>query len=146
MLLYLSLLLPLIGGGAMALIKFRSSKERLIYTEAVVGVTSILVWIMLLTRTDETLTLYHMTDVFTLSFKVDGLSCVFAGLVATLWPLATLYGFEYMKHEHNENSFFAWYTMTYGVTLGIATAANLFTMYVSFLCVTRGMVIIVRHS
>ena len=26
---------------------------------------------------------------------------VFAGLVSTLWPLATLYSFPYMEHEHN---------------------------------------------
>ena len=146
MLLYLTLLLPLIGGGAMALIKFRSSKERLIYTEIIVGLTSIFTWIMLLTRTDETLVLCHMTDVFTLSFKVDGMSCVFAGLVAILWPLATLYGFEYMKHEHNEHSFFCWYTMTYGVTLGIALAANLFTMYVFYECLTMITMPLVIHK
>ena len=146
MLLYLTLLLPLIGGGLMALIKFRSSRERLIYTEAVVGVTSILTWIMLLTRTNETQVLCHLTDLFTLSFKVDGMGCVFAGLVAVLWPLATLYGFEYMKHEHNENSFFSWYTMTYGITLAIALSANLFTMYVFYECLTLITMPLVIHK
>ena len=55
-----------------------------------------------------------------ISFKLDGLGRVFGGLVAFLWPLSTLYAFEYMAHEGGENHFFGFYLLRYAVTLGIA--------------------------
>ena len=64
--------------------------------------------------------------------KLDSMGSVFAGLVAFLWPLATLYAFEYMKHEERKNTFFAFYTMTYGITMGIALAGNLVTLYLFY--------------
>ena len=94
MLLYLTLLLPLVGGAVLPLFRFKSVKSRGIYVEAVVLATTALVWTLLLNRTEETFVLYHMTDALALSFKVDGLSCVFTGLVSFLWPLASLYGFD----------------------------------------------------
>ena len=146
MLLYLTLLLPLVGGAMLPLFRFKSVKSRGIYVEAVVLATTALVWTLLLNRTEETFVLYHMTDALALSFKVDGLSCVFTGLVSFLWPLASLYGFEYMTHEERPNTFFAYYTMTYGVTLAIATAANLFTLYVFYECLTMITLPLVIHK
>ena len=35
---------------------------------------------------------------------------------------------KFLKEEH-EKIFFLFYTMTYGITLGIALSANLLTMY-----------------
>jgi len=52
--------------------------------------------------------------------------------VAFLWPLATLYSFEYMKHEERKDTFFAFYVMTYGITMGIAFAGNLTTLYLFY--------------
>ncbi len=146
MLLYLMLLLPIIGGAILPLFRFKTVKSRGLYVEAVVLATSVLVWISLLNRTDATYVLYHMTDTLALSFKVDGMSCVFAGLISLLWPLASLYGFEYMTHEERPNSFFAFYTMTYGVTLAIAMAANLFTLYVFYECLTMITLPLVVHK
>ena len=57
---------------------------------------------------------------------------VFAGLIAFLWPLATLYALEYMRKEQRKSEFFAYYTMTYGVTAGVALAGNLLTMYLFY--------------
>lgn len=75
---------------------------------------------------------------------------VFAGLVATLWPLATLYSFPYMEHEHNgrvhENIFYMFYTATYGVTLGIAMSGNLLTMYCFYELLTLVTVPLVMHT
>ena len=46
--------------------------------------------------------------------------------------MATLYAFEYMEHLGKENTFFAFYTMTFGVTTGIAFAGNLMTLYMFY--------------
>ena len=65
-------------------------------------------------------TLFRLFGNLTVMFKLDRMGSVFAGLIAFLWPLATLYAFEYMKEEPRRPGFFAYYTMTYGVTAGIA--------------------------
>lgn len=84
-------------------------------------------------------------DNFSLVLRVDGLSAVFAAIVAVLWPITDLYAFEYMQHEEGQNRFFAFFTMTYGVVLGIAFAANLFTMYLFYEMLTLCTLPLVMH-
>jgi len=71
---------------------------------------------------------------------------VFLGLMAFLWPLAALYASEYMEHEEREDSFFSFYTMTYGVMILFCCARNLFTMYVLFECITLVTLPLVWHK
>lgn len=79
-------------------------------------------------------------------FRLDGLGKVFAGLIAFLWPFATLYAFEYMRHGERENTFFAYYTMTYGVTAGIAFAGNMVTLYLFYELLTLATFPLVLHT
>ena len=149
MLLYLTLLLPLLGGAVLPLFRFDSVKKRGIYVEAVVIATSILTWVLLLTRTETRFTLlhlYHMEGALDLSFRVDGMACVFAGLVSLLWPIASLYAFEYMQHEERPNTFFSFYTLSYAITLAVAMSANLFTLYIFYECLTLITLPLVMHK
>ena len=146
MLLFLTIALPMLGGAAMGLMRFSSAKSRGIYVETIVLATSILTWVLLLTRTDTTYVLCHMNSELALAFRVDGMSCIFAGLVSILWPLASLYGFEYMQHEERPNTFFSYYTMSYAVTLAVAFSANLFSLYVFYECLTLITLPLVIHK
>ena len=146
MLIILTLLAPLLGGAAMSFLRFQSGKARAIYVESVVCLTSLMVLSLLLTRTQETLVLYYLIDKLPLAFRLDGPACLFAGLVALLWPIASLYAFEYMKHEERENSFLCWYTMSYAATLAVAFSANLFTLYVFYECLTLVTLPLVIHK
>ena len=146
MLILLTLLVPLLGGALLGVLRPQSSRVRALYVEAVVITTSILVWSVLLSATNEPFVLYHLTDALPLTFRVDGMSRVFAGLVSLLWPIASLYGFEYMKHEERETPFFMWYTMSYAATLAIAFAGNLFTLYVFYECLTLVTLPLVIHK
>ena len=110
-LLALTLLVPLAGGLLLPLLKLEG-KQRNWYVEAVTLLTSVLALILCFTRPEGTLTLLKMTDAFSLTLRVDGLSLVFTGLIAFLWPLATLYAFEYMHHESRETPFFTYYTLS----------------------------------
>ena len=80
------------------------------------------------------------------SFRLDGLGRVFSGLVAFLWPLATLYAFEYMRHEGGENTFFGFYLLSYSVTLGIAFAEDLMTLYIFYELLTLSTLFLVMHG
>ena len=146
MLILLTLLVPLVGGALLGVIRPKTNRTRAWYVEAVVIATSILVWTVLLSDSGEPFILYHLTDALPLTFRVDGMSRVFAGLVSLLWPLASLYGFEYMHHEERENAFFMWYTMSYAATLAIAFAGNLFTLYIFYECLTLVTLPLVIHK
>ena len=138
--------LPIVGAVAIGLLPFRSRKQMLCCIEAVVLATSAIVGAVLLGGNTETFHVVHFINDLSISFKVDGLSMVFAGLIALLWPLATLYAFEYMAHEAREKAFFLFYTMTYGVTLGIAFASDMMTMYFFYELLTLVTVPLVMHT
>lgn len=141
-----TLLVPLLGALALPLCRFESRRKRAWYVEAVTLLTSLLAGALCFTQPRGTLTLFKMADRFTLALRVDGMSLVFTGLIAFLWPLATLYAFEYMKHENRENAFFTYYTLSYVATLGISMAANLFTLYVFYECLTLATLPLVTHK
>ena len=117
-----------------------------VFLESAVILNSILVWYLLLHHSDSTFLLAHFTGDLSICFKVDGMGMVFAGLVSALWPFATLYAFEYMTKEEHEKIFFLFYTMTYGITLGIALSANLLTMYFFYELLTLVTVPLVMHT
>lgn len=142
----LVILIPFIAGILVPVIPFGKRWQKELFLEAAVVLNSILVWYLLLHHSDSTFLLAHFTGNLNISFRVDGVSMVFAGLVSALWPFATLYAFEYMTKEKNENVFFLFYTLTYGVTLGIALAANLLTMYFFYELLTLVTVPLVMHT
>lgn len=140
------ILIPFITGILVPVIPFGKRWQKELFLEAAVILNSVLVWYLLLHHSDSTFLLAHFTGDLSISFRVDGMSMVFAGLVSALWPFATLYAFEYMTKEEHENVFFLFYTLTYGVTLGIALAANLLTMYFFYELLTLVTVPLVMHT
>lgn len=142
----ITILLPILGSILIPLVKFSSRKIKCIYTEALVVINSILVYLTIFTDSNVVCEVIHFTGDLSISFVMDGLSMVFAGLVAFLWPLATLYSFEYMKKEEHENTFFMFFVMTYGVTLGIAMAEDYITMYCFYEFLTIVTVPLVMHT
>lgn len=141
-----AILLPILGSIAVPLIPWKRRGVMLFYLEALVLVTSVLTWVLLFNRPAEIFQVVHFTGNLTIAFKIDGLSLAFAGLISALWPFATMYAFEYMKHEEREKTFFMFYTMTYGVTLGISMAGNLLTMYFFYELLTLVTVPLVMHT
>ncbi|MDE6421523.1 MAG: proton-conducting membrane transporter, partial [Lachnospiraceae bacterium] len=133
--LFIAIMIPLAGGALILVLPFKKRRQFEIYTETVVLITSILFLFLLTKKPTGTFTLVRFVHHLTISFRLDGMSMVFGGLISGLWPFATLYAFEYMRHEENNlgewhaRRFFAFYTMTFSITLGIALADNLLTMY-----------------
>lgn len=142
----LVILIPFIAGILVPLLPFQKRRHMEIFLECAIILNSILVWYLLLHRPDSTFLLAHFTGNLSICFQVDGLGMVFAGLVSALWPFATLYAFEYMTKEEHEKIFFLFYTVTYGVTLGIALSANLLTMYFFYELLTLVTVPLVMHT
>lgn len=140
------ILLPIVTGVLVPLLPFKQRKHMEIFLESLVILNGFLVFYLLFNRPEEIFTLAKFTGNLSITFKIDGMSMVFAGLVAALWPFATLYAFEYMTKEKYEKIFFMFYTMTYGVTLGIALAGNLLTLYFFYELLTLVTVPLVMHT
>ena len=77
---------------------------------------------------------------------MDGAAKLFAGLSASLWPFTMVYAWDYMKHEGHKPMFWAFFTASFGVTLGIAFAANMMTMYLFYELLTLATIPLVMHA
>ncbi len=144
--LLLPLFLPIIGGAALGIIKPHSRRVMEITVMTVTLLTSACVALILAVRPDGEAMILQLAESLSVKFFLDGSSCVFAGLVALLWPIASLYAIEYMETEDHRNTFFAYYTMTYGITLGIAFSANLMTMYMFYEMLTLVTIPLMMHG
>ncbi|MGM9593039.1 MAG: complex I subunit 5 family protein [Candidatus Onthomonas sp.] len=141
----IAILIPIVTGACLLVQRNtpRRVRETLLLTSA--AVTSLIVLGILLLRPEE-ITLLRLNESLRLAFRLDSLSMVFAAILAVLWPIADLYSFEYMSHEHGENRFFGFFTMTYGVVLGIAFASNAFTLYLCYELMTLCTLPLVMHE
>ncbi len=142
----LAILLPMTAGWALAMWRPRDQRARQDFVVGSACLTAIFALIGVLTlRGREPLVLFPLGENLVIAFQVDGLSCIFAALVSVLWPLACLYGAEYMSREGSENRFFALYLVSFGVTLGIAFSANVLTMYLFYELLTLATLPLVMH-
>ena len=142
----LAVFLPIVAGLVLLALRPDSKQFREWYVMGVTAVTSLIAFFCLLHPGENPTIAFMLMQDMPIAFHIDGLGGVFTALVAFLWPLAALYAFEYMEHEGGENHFFAVYTITYGVTLAIATAANIMTMYIFYEFLTVCTMPLVMHG
>ena len=145
LILIIPILVPIIGGYLIIPLGFKNRKIRDAYAMAVVCITSILTWICLLKVGVVSATLYSFTRGFSIDLRADEPARLFAVMVSLMWPLVMLYAFEYMSHTKRGNSFFAFYVMTYGVTLGVAFSANMTTLYMFYDLLSLVTIPLVTH-
>ena len=140
------ILLPIVVGVGMLLFPFRDDRKRNIFVEAMVLLTTAVSLWILICGPRGTLYLFSLGERLPMTLRVDGLAAFFGAIVSILWPLATLYTFEYMRHEERVNTFLAFYTITYGVTMGVAFAGNIFSMYLFYETLTMVTLPLVMHT
>ncbi|MBE5776744.1 MAG: proton-conducting membrane transporter [Clostridiales bacterium] len=144
--LLITVLVPILLGAGLLLLPLKGKRTIHIYTLAATCLTSLCVLFCLLFAGDKTQTFLLLMENMPLTLRLDGMGKVFAALVALLWPFAVLYAFEYMEHEGGEKTFFAWYTVSFGVTLGIAMAGDLITLYLFYEFLTLCTLPLVMHG
>ena len=138
--------LPIVFGLTIPFVPLKTKKAKMFYVEGIVLVTSILAILMLLNQPTTGFTLFNFTDYLSISFKLDGVGSVFVGICSLLWPFATLYAFEYMEHEKHQSTFFMFYTITFGVSLGIALSKDILSMYIFYELLTMVTLPLIVHS
>lgn len=130
------LLLPILAAFLAALLSyvlpFRSNRAHKLFLLASTLFVSLSVWGLILCRPEGSAVFYRFSDRFQLVLRLDDLGALFAGMTSLLWPFATLYAFEYMRHASHNRMFFAFYLLTFGVTEGIAFSGSLITAFVFY--------------
>lgn len=141
----LPVIFPFIASILVLYFKF-NEKSRNVFT----GITTVLNFIFVVTVFNyfegDRIHLIKFNEFLDIYFKVDKLTMLFALLVSVLWIFTTVYAMEYMKHEGKEDRFFAFFLATLGVTLGIAFAGNLITLYLFYELLTLATFPLVIHS
>ncbi len=141
----LAILLPMIGG--VLLYRVRALSEQAVRRGAMglTLVTSALVWALILWGGETSVPVIRFADDLEVVLRLDGLGRFFAGILAALWPLTVLYALSYMEGAPRQKSFFSFFTISYAVSLGVAMAGNLFTLYFNYEMLTLATVPLVMH-
>jgi len=130
--LLMPVLLALVVGVLSYILPMKEGRGRNIFLFFGTLLVSISVWSLLLNRPEGEFILYRFNQTMSVTLKLDGLGCFFAGMTSVLWPLAMLYAFEYMEKGKHNKMFFAFYLFTYGVTQGICVSGNMLTIFVFY--------------
>ncbi len=141
----LAILLPIILGTVLPFLKIKCRKLKLGIITAILAAEAGLG--LAVTLGDEAyLEIWRMTEILTVSLRSDHLSKLFIMLFTFGWLLIALFSYVYMKHEENEDRFYAFYLLSLGALVGLSLSANMVTMYVCFELVTLFSMPLVLHS
>jgi multicomponent Na+:H+ antiporter subunit D len=82
-----------------------------------------------------------------LAFKVDSFGLLFALVSSSLWIVTSMYSIGYMRaeNEHSQTRYFCFFALALSATIGVAFAANLFTMYLFYEMLSLATYPLVTH-
>ena len=95
---------------------------------------------------DTQLTFARFAGGIEISFHVDSVAVLFSTIFSAVWCLVAVFSMEYMKHEGEENRFFAYFVSSLGGLIGVAYAENLVTLYLFFEMMSLLSYVLVVHS
>jgi len=83
-----------------------------------------------------------------LAFRADAFGLLFAAGASLLWVLTSFYSIGYMRtlQEHAQTRYFACFALALSATLGVAFAANLFTLFLFYEGLTLVTYPLVAHK
>ena len=92
-----TILLPIAGGICLPVFRIRDERRLKAVTFVFTLLTSFCAWGMILFGSAQAFLIVSLAERLHFVLRLDGLGRFFAGIVATLWPLTTLYAFEYLE-------------------------------------------------
>lgn len=140
------ILFPIVAGiMLLTIIKYQNRKQLLVFVGTVLGVNAL--WgAFAMCHVSEGVTFFYLTRSLPIYFKVDTLGRLFASLMVLVWLLGGFFSFEYMKHEKNEQRFYGFYLILYGMLFGLDFSGNLITMYLFYEFMTLSALPLVLHT
>tara|TARA_R110002110_G_C13470397_1_gene720582 strand:- start:64249 stop:65718 length:1470 start_codon:yes stop_codon:yes gene_type:complete len=94
------------------------------------------------------ITLTELMPGITIAFRVEPLGMLFAALASGLWIINSVYSIGYMRgnNEKNQARFYTCFAIALGATMGVAFAANLFTLFLFYELLTLSTFPLVSHK
>ncbi len=82
-----------------------------------------------------------------IAFEVEPLGMLFALIASFLWIITSFYAIGYMRghHEGNQTRFFACFAIAISAAIGVAFAANMFTLFFAYEVLTISTYPLVAH-
>ena len=143
MLLLLPIIVPLAGGIFVFRQKSEQHRDRLVLT--LIAVTAALVLLNCVVPARRLWLLTIQGDLG-LVLSSDWLSKFFMVLAVCIWGLVAVFTRPYIRHAGRGGQFMGFCTMTLGVLMGLAQAANFVTMYMFFEVMSLITVPLVLHD
>jgi multicomponent Na+:H+ antiporter subunit D len=83
-----------------------------------------------------------------IAFRVEPLGMMFAALASGLWLVNSIYSIGYMRgnREQKQTRFYVMFAISLAATMGIAFAANLFTLFLFYEALTLSTYPLVSHK
>lgn len=146
-LLLVAILLPAVGSLMLVFLPWlnQSRKDRNIFVAAIM-LLECLVVLFVAFDAQRTIVLFEMTKQLPIALRSDGTSRVFSAVMVLMWTISGFYSFEYMKHEQNDKTYYAFYLMTLAALMALSLSGTMVTMYLFFEFMTLISVPLVLHS
>jgi multicomponent Na+:H+ antiporter subunit D len=144
-----ALVIPLIGS---ALILLTGSKPNLretmtLATAALLFYCVASIFPAVMAGARPSVTLLEMLPGLTITFTVEPLGMIFAGIASFLWIVTTIYSIGYMRghHEKNQTRFYFYFAISIASVMGIAFAGNMMTLFIFYEVLTLCTFPLVTH-
>jgi len=147
----LSLCLPLAGAVLIALAGRINDNLREAVTLLTAAALIVSVWSLLPGVYSGNRPTLHVTEILPgvrIAFEVEPLGMLFAALASGLWLVNSVYSIGYMRgnRERHQTRFYALFAVSLAATIGIAFAANLFTLFLFYEMLTLSTYPLVAHK
>lgn len=150
LLVLVTLLLPFVGAGAVGVLgRWPNIREAATLLTAVATfMAAVQIYPAVAAGARPGLTLLEPLPGLTLAFEVEPLGMVFGLLASFLWIVTSIYAIGYMRghHEKNQTRFYLFFAISIGSTLGVAFAANMFTLFIFYEALTLCTFPLVTHA
>jgi len=92
--------------------------------------------------------LFKVLPGLALAFEVEPLGLLFALIASTLWIATSVYSIGYMRgnKEQHQTRYYMFFALALAATMGIALAANLFTLFIFYEALTIATYPLVTHK
>jgi len=96
---------------------------------------------------NPTVTPIEMLPGLGVTFTVEPLGMLFAGIASFLWFVTSIYSIGYMRghHEQNQTRFYAYFAIAIGSAVGVAFSGNLLTLFIFYETLTLSTFPLVAH-
>jgi multicomponent Na+:H+ antiporter subunit D len=91
---------------------------------------------------------FNVASGLTIGFRIEPLGMLFAAVASVLWLANSIYSIGYMRahDEPRQTTFYVCFAIAFGSTMGIAFAANLFTLFLFYEALTLSTYPLVTHN